>query len=90
MGKSISIPLEVKAFEKGMLARDEKIKDFSGETGSSTTLFKAANHRETVELEKAGSFAARISRENLADIEKDIYIEEAYRVVVELANHNKK
>ena len=31
-----------------------------------------------------------ISRENLADIEKDIYIEEAYRVVVELANHIKK
>jgi len=87
--KTTVIPLQPASFEKWIRAKEERLKNLDEENEADSKLFKAGNHKQAKEGVKSSVYAAEMNAAVLESIQKDIYVEEAFRVILDLINLQK-
>lgn len=76
------IPLQLELFEKW--AEQEKKEEIDEHTSAETSLFVSANHKDDVQQIQAGFYGKAVNDIKLKNIRSDIYIEEAYQIIIDL------
>ncbi len=88
-GKTTIIPLQPAAFEKWMKAKEERLESIDEENEADSKFFKAGNHKQNKEKNIGSEFAAEMNKAAIESLQKDIYVEEAFRVMLDLINLQK-
>jgi carboxyl-terminal processing protease len=82
--KNSAIPLKIDAYEKWRIQNEELMKGGSSENEKASTHFAVANHQYEDRRLQTNGYAAEINRYFIEMIKKDVYLEEAFRVVADL------
>jgi carboxyl-terminal processing protease len=88
--KKTEIPIRPDLFEKWVKEKEAQLQFMDEEVEEENTVFKTTNYRLEKERLQNNSYNTELNTAALQSIEKDIYIQEAFRVIKDLLQAQKK
>ena len=82
------LPLEIGAYQRAEIIYDQMLERLFGLELQKTIAFKAINNQYDMEILKMNAYRRELNAEYLEEIEEDIYIDEAYHVLLDYLNLN--
>lgn len=88
--KKTEIPIRPDLFEKWVKEKEAQLQFMDEEVEEENTVFKTTNYRQEKERLQNNPYNTELNTAALQSIEKDIYIQEAFRVIKDLLQVQKK